>query len=332
MDMESKHLTPGACEECTEGCGKKLSLLNASRLGHLNCLNACLTAGADVNFLFIYEIFGTPLNVAMEYGYDDCVEALIKAGALVSKVVPGENGSERCVNLILEAGGDADRMLRDAAYHGRDNIVELLVKAGARIDNTISFETTVLHVVAEKGSEKCVNLILEAGGNPTEMLHTAVRKRRGNIVHTLIKAGADVNTKVGYGCKTALFAAVENIDLSCAKILLRGGVKVNVKGSNCFYALTVCLTDYTPYRPTSKELEEFVMLLFAAGDTPDGGMRWAHKYFKPSAEINLINICRETIRKHLLKLDDVNLFIRVPQLPLPQLMTSYLLYDVTLDC
>ena len=54
MDMESKHLTPGACEECTEGCGKDFTLLNASRLGHLNCLNACLTAGADVNFLFRY--------------------------------------------------------------------------------------------------------------------------------------------------------------------------------------------------------------------------------------------------------------------------------------
>ena len=173
------------------------------------------------------------MNVAIEYGHEDCVDALIKAGAVVSKVVAGENGSERSVNLILEAGGDADRMLRDAAYYGRENIVELLIKAGARIDNTISFETTVLHVVGEKGSEKCVNLILEAAGNPTEMLRTAVRKGRGNIVHTLIKAGADVNTKVSYDCKTALFAAVENIDLSCAKVLLREGVKVNVKDSNC---------------------------------------------------------------------------------------------------
>ena len=49
------------------------------------------------------------------------------------------------------------------------------------------------------------------------------------------------------------------------------------------------------------------------------------EYLKPSAELCVKNICRETIRKHLLQMSDVNLF------PLPQLMTSYLLYDVTLD-
>ena len=43
-----------------------------------------------------------------------------------------------------------------------------------------------------------------------------------------------------------------------------------------------------------------------------------------------MNICRETISKHLLQMRDVNLFVRVPRLPLPRLMMSYLLYDVKL--
>ena len=54
-------------------------------------------------------------------------------------------------------------------------------------------------------------------------------------------------------------------------------------------------------------------------------------YVKLSAENSLKNICREATRNHLLSIDDVNLFVRVPQLPLPQLMMSFLLYDVTLD-
>ena len=74
------------------------------------------------------------------------------------------------------------------------------------------------------------------------------------------------------------------------------------------------------------------MLFFAAGETVDeSNIREVSEYLSLSAEISLMNICRETIRKHLLPMSDVNLFVRVPRLPLPRLMTSYLLYDVTLD-
>ena len=54
-------------------------------------------------------------------------------------------------------------------------------------------------------------------------------------------------------------------------------------------------------------------------------------YLKQSEGISLLNICRETIRKHLLQMSDVSLIYRVPKLGLPCLMTSYLLHDVTLE-
>ena len=48
--------------------------------------------------------------------------------------------------------------------------------------------------------------------------------------------------------------------------------------------------------------------------------------------LNLKHLCRETIRKHLLKLDPhENLFHRVPRLGLPTLISDYLLYNQTLD-
>ena len=89
------------------------------------------------------------------------------------------------------------------------------------------------------------------------------------------------------------------------------------------------------------------MLLLSAGEIVDTDRRMrllrlfnqnddkvpveASEYLRSSAEISLMNICRETIRKHMLQMSQVNLFVRVPRLPLPRLMTSYLLYDVTLD-
>ena len=49
-------------------------------------------------------------------------------------------------------------------------------------------------------------------------------------------------------------------------------------------------------------------------------------------KFNLKHLCREAIRKHLLKLDPhTHLFDRVPRLGLPSLLTEYLLYDMSLD-
>ena len=46
----------------------------------------------------------------------------------------------------------------------------------------------------------------------------------------------------------------------------------------------------------------------------------------------LSHLCREVIRKHLLKLDlHTNLFVRAPQLGLPKSLTSYILYDQSLE-
>ena len=53
------------------------------------------------------------------------------------------------------------------------------------------------------------------------------------------------------------------------------------------------------------------------------------KYLKkaiPEPELSLKNICRESIRNHLLQMSNVNLFARVPKLPLPKALQSYLLY------
>ena len=49
-------------------------------------------------------------------------------------------------------------------------------------------------------------------------------------------------------------------------------------------------------------------------------------------EINLKELCRESIRKHLLQLNlHQCLFSKIPQLGLPKLLTQYMLCNMSLD-
>ena len=45
----------------------------------------------------------------------------------------------------------------------------------------------------------------------------------------------------------------------------------------------------------------------------------------------LTNLCRESIRKHLLQISNVNLFVRVSELGLPAMLQEYLLYNISLN-
>ena len=478
MAFQVEPRVPGLCEMCQDLQEDKDKLLfRCVKNGHLGCVKACIAAGADArvthyDFKYNYDYF-TPLVHAVRKGFDDIIEALIKAGAEITPKVLREirdhGGSERCVSLILEAGGDADQMLRDAISKDRYNIVCVLIKAGAEITDEN------LEEAGWRYSEQYIKLILEAGGDPDVMLLSALKQRRRDILPLLIKAagadvnntqqskafewavkssvqfngieyvkllveaGANVNNSQGvkalilavglgsmecvnlliegevdvnasledYSSKTALFVAVTKGSSKCIQLLLKSGadvnirdnkgrtalftavqavssqaielllkagadvnsidtdgktvlflspiwfsvqrlnvyklllaqgVKVNIRNNHGFNALTHFLVDlendqnYARCKTTNDdELEkEFVMLFFAAGETVDESKVKAPHYLKLPADMNLMNICRETIRKHLLQMSDVSLIYRVPKLRLPHFMTSFLLYNVTL--
>ena len=118
-------------------------LLNASKNGHLDCVKACLARRIDINIRFLKSAFRTerytPLCFATELGHDDCVEALIKAGAEIDAdilLLAGKFGSERCTKLFLEARGDVSKILCPAASNNRQNIVSLLIASGADVNIT----------------------------------------------------------------------------------------------------------------------------------------------------------------------------------------------------
>ena len=251
-----------------------------------------------------------PCTGPVKHCHEDCVEFLLKSGAKVYDDllwITGRKGSERCVNLILEAGGDPSQILFGAVRKGRENVVDLLIKAGA--DVNYREDEPVLFYAVRRGSVQCLDLLLNSGADVN------VTDDQGE---TVLFQGTY------FTCNTRLLNGI--------KKMLQEEIKVNGTSHDGFNALTYFLKKISERREEGNQLEELVMLLFAAGETVDKSkVETVPDYLKPSGEICLKNISRESIRKHLLQLSDVNLFARIPKLELPQLMTSYLLYDVSLD-
>ena len=269
-----------------------------------------------------------------------CIELLLKAGAdvnienewgktLFSAVI---EGSPQRTDLLLKAAADVnirDEDGRTALFYAVSRgCTDLLLKAGADVNIKDKYSRTALFYAAENGCVQCTDLLLKAGADVNHRdkdgktaLFDAVRKGSSECIELLLKAGADANFKDE--CSELLFFANQCTSAQLLKMLLCQGVKVN-HGMNT-------ITWILKYRYHPRK-EEIMMLLLAAGELIDETqVERIPDHLKPSAEISLMNICRETIRKHLLQMSDVNLFIRVPRLGLPAALQSYLLYDQTLD-
>ena len=144
-------------------------------------------------------------------------------------------------------------------------------------------------------------------------LYYAVTQKANRCLHLLLKSGADVH-KTGLKNVTALMLAK---DKECCRLLLKYQSQINRKdrwGNNA-------LKRYMMHETINKDL---CSLLFAAGETvPKTVTRWFTQRdvimvidYLPQIKIKLQlkQLCREAIRKHLLNLDPhTNLFVRIPE-------------------
>ena len=113
---------------------------------------------------------------------------------------------------------------------------------------------------------------------------------------------------------------LKNCDEKSIKLLIAAGADVNIKNKYGFTALHISIRNRS---------EKCVYSLVDAG--ADVNMEDSD-YLTPVMEAVVFE-CRECLNgKHLIKIDPHgNLFGRVPRLGLPTSLTSYLLYDATLD-
>ena len=317
----------------------------AGQRGDKVCIRYLLEAGADVNTMLYSAIeHNREVNILflITWSGDDVDENMWYVGIDGgfpdgTCYVAARKGLTNIVELLIRKGADVNRDLNGStAYHksvksGSVECIKLIVDGGAYA----KFVSKSLLAAAERGSEH-VHLLLEGGvdvnikdefGNTP--LIAAIRDHHSTkCVERLVEAGADVNTKDTRGCSLLYFVGgypypsyINNI-----KTVLRAGIKVNVRNNHKFETLANMLV-------WDKVGTKIAILLFAAGEITlvESSVRKVPDYLKPPAEISLKHICRDSIRKHLLQIGDVNLFVRVPQLPLPERMMSYLLYGQTLE-
>ena len=127
--------------------------------------------------------------------------------------------------------------------------------------------------------------------------------------------------------------------IKCVKLLLQAGAHVNTTDRLGFTALSE-LIYFHHFIGETKHYINKLQLLLAAGETIDGsGANERDKnilcnlletdiYFP---KLCLKHVCRKAIAKHLTQFSPINLFVRVPQLGLPSLLVSYLLYGTSLS-
>ena len=110
-------------------------------------------------------------------------------------------------------------------------------------------------------------------------------------------------------------------------MLLQAGAKINISNKTGRNALTIHITENETIH------HETAMLLYAAGEQLENHtLKTLNDAVNEDLKsIRLDHLCREAIRKHLIRLDPhTHLFKRIPLLNLPHL-TSYLLYELSIE-
>ena len=333
--------------------GYKTPLMLAAERGSMRCLSLLLEKGACVN-----QINVKGLTALMFASNENIVKALVASGADVNQKAKGSE-TEHIKWMTMNRPDNIDMVCEGttALFHARsDSIVEALLAAGANVNEKDYIGRTALFHASCR-DEKLVEALVEAGINVNERDSrgkTALfYARNANIVEALVSAGADVNAKdlnngtalgealhdywrkaevaivlveagadVNNDGKTALFAIMEYGSLQSVRTILSAGLKINV--------LDYTMGDIVETLRYDKN-EDVLDLLFAAGEDYPKYLHFPQDLL-PESEINLKHLCREAIRKHLLKLDPhTHLFGRVPRLGLPSIISDYLLYNQTLD-
>ncbi|GAB1191827.1 hypothetical protein APSETT444_001010 [Aspergillus pseudonomiae] len=139
----------------------------AVSLGHLECVNALLDAGASVNAKT--EQDNTPLH----YSAGPCVEYYpqwwVHEGFLH---YPRFEKTANCMETLLKAGASVDGRnhnretpLHRAARHGWVACVEALINAGAVLDPKDRDNMTPLHIAVAWSHIDCVRMLVEQGAS-----------------------------------------------------------------------------------------------------------------------------------------------------------------------
>ena len=336
--------------------------------GHLKCLRAAISAShgeyecidgirrlepgnrplLQYGTLLLYG--PSALMAAAWNGHPRCVKLLIKEKFIMC-VEPGEAGTtpicvavkgnnRKCFDLLFKAHRKRNSMIavfENAMERGFGDCVKMLINAGADVNQVDKYGRTPLMCRNPSDNSAIIKTLIDAGADPNidnlgeTALTTHMDEESFKSVCILLEAGADVNAISGKVTPLmhVVDGFVENKYTFVVALLLKGA-KINIPVYSGVNPLTRSLTQSEP-----EDDRKIQNLLFAAGEKIDKQAVESEgnkvpKHLQP--QFNLKDICRRKIREHLLDLDPhTHLFGRVRKIGLPSLLTSYLLYDQTLD-
>ena len=321
--------------------GMRTGLYEASANGHYDTMELLIKAGADVNAeCYDNSLTETVLLMAVRYGFFEGVDLLIRSGADVNKV-PKYGISPLAKASCCYPGSEAPR-----SHHVK--CLELLIEAGVDVNTKLgSHDRTPLCIATVTRFSEGVDLLIQKGADvnipsyqqrETPVMAAATLGEVG-CTRALLEAGADVNSLDSEGHTALMYLDTSwsahskegRNYVGCAKLLLQFGARINLFNTDSFNALMLVIKE----DEGSARSADVCLLLYAAGETLDGPID-AEKLPDclrfDDLQLVLKHICREAIRKHLLKLDPhTHLFSRVPRLGLPSSLNRYLLYNQTLD-
>ena len=313
---------------------QRTALSLAAQMGHTESVNVLIAAGADVNKMEDKQF--TPLTFAAQGGQSECIKILIDAGADVNMGTGMELNDigmryyeckRTALMWLFIPESPVCRYTDSTFYHltedrcralsrkpNREECVDILLEAGADVNKVDRRTCTALrHAARLPDQTRCVKKLLDAGANVNLVgprsdspIIMALSNHCDKNLELILKAGADVN-----GESVLLMASFANS--RCVKLLLKTGLRINTRDMSFI---------------SDKVIKEF----HAAGVTSIRDNQIPDYVKQEDEKRHLKHLCLVRIRNHLLELDPhENLFIRVPQLGLPKSLTSYLMYDVTVD-
>uniref|UniRef100_A0A1Y1NLE7 Uncharacterized protein n=1 Tax=Photinus pyralis TaxID=7054 RepID=A0A1Y1NLE7_PHOPY len=179
-----------------------------------------LSQGANVNAQ--NRCGNTPLHIAVQSEFVQVIEALLEHNADVD-----------CSNQWNKSP------LHLSAKQGNKVITEMLLNKGANVNARERNGLTPLYKAIEGGHKNVVEVLLEHGAhldcmirnNLTPLLHFAAAQRCCEIIKTMLKFGADVNSRDHDG-SIALHVASRNGRKEIVLTLLEYGADINVINKN----------------------------------------------------------------------------------------------------
>lgn len=207
----------------------------ASESGKLDCVQALIKAGADIDHK--NSNGASSIHLAARHNRLDCVKCLVKSGAKVKDTWALYKTS--LIHTVLQ-------------NHDDGPMLENLIKKGANVNAKTSNGTTAFMIAAAKGALTSLNVLLKKKVSIDELnvsnksaLMLAAQNGRIQCLDRLIRSGANVNLFSGKG-PTAFSLACRHQHLDCVKHLINEGAEINPKCTNkeVEFPLTAALDNF----------------------------------------------------------------------------------------